>query len=289
MFKNATIYRLTKAAEDMADAMDSQQFTPLGDSSRDKSVGWVPPREEHGALIESVSGFQVMCLAIETKSVPSSEVAKHVAAAVAIIEENTGRKPGKKERQQLKEDAIIALLPKAFPKRKNVSVMIVDKFVVIDTASQSVADDVISALVRAGAELAMVVTNTQPDQFMVHMLLDEDEAEDFFIGRECELVAPDDSKSKAVFKNHSLMNDNVRFHIQQGKRPTKLAMSNNDGTDFVLTDSLRLRKIKFATPDAKDQEADAFDADVTIKGAAISNLISELVASMGGLFTEQDA
>lgn len=284
MFKNAAIYRLIKVAEDMADAMDSQQFSPLGESTVDKAVGWVAPRESNGALIEAVSGFKVMRLAIETKTVPTSEINKHLDAVVAHIEETTGRKPGKKERKELREDAIVSLLPKAFPKRKDVNIMFIGDYIVIDAASQGVIDDAVSALVRSGVELAALQTMIAPDAFMTNVLLDETEGDDFFIGRECELVAPDDSKAKAVFKNHSLLNDNVRFHIQQGKRPTKLALTDDGGTSFVLTDTGRLRGLKFATPDTDDKPEDAFDANVVLTGSAMQSLLNSLISSLGGVW-----
>lgn len=293
MFKNATIYRLTKAEGNMAEAMEAQKFTPLGASTQDRSVGWVPPRAEHGALLEPVSGFLFAKLAIETKSVPASEVRKTVDAAVEQIEQATGRKPGKKERNQLKEDAVLALLPKAFPKRKDINVMIDREhgYVIMDASSQSAADDVASALVCAGLELSLVQTMHNVNGFMAQHLIEGDVAgSEFYIGRECELVAPDETKAKVTFKNHHLLTQEIQDHLTQGKLVTKLAMScecEGIETTFVLTENLQLKKLKFAVPQVTTEEkADAFDADATLTGHALSALVANLVSALGGLFEQ---
>lgn len=294
MFKNATFLRLTKASEDMADAMDSQQFAPLGASTQDRSIGWIPPRgEEHGALLERVGEFVFAKLAIETKSVPSSEVNKKLDEAVDQIEKQTGRKPGKKERQELKQDVITALLPNAFPKRKDVAVMIdsVNGYVVIDSASQSATDSAISFLVRAGLEVALVQTNTSPNGFMAQHLFEEEvSGSPFFVGRECELVSTGDDKAKVTFKNHHLLNQEIHDHLLQGKQVTKLAFTDDRGTSFVLSENLQLKKLKFAVPDAANsEEQDAFDANAILCGSALSALIVDLVQAMGGLYEQAES
>lgn len=288
MFKNATLYRLVKLPDDMADNMDSARFTPCG-ATQDKSIGWIPPRDEHGALIEPVHGRWFVKVAIETKSVPSSEINKAVDAACEQIEQMTGRKPGKKEKRELKENALLELLPQAFPKLKHVMVMIdrEHELVFIDTASTGVSDDVVTLLVRAGLEIALLQTGQTPATFMTNCLLDEhDDFSDFILGRECVLEAQDDSKAKVTFKNHGLLSPEVRKHITEGKLPAKLALCDERSTEFVLTDGLKLTKLKFGVPDATESnDADAFDADCVLIGTALSDLATTLISNMGGLLT----
>lgn len=287
MFKNATIYRLLKLPDDMPDNMDSACFTPCG-ATQDKAIGWVPPRGEYpGPLIEPVHGRWFVKAAIETKSVPSSEINKAVDAACDQIEKMTGRKPGKKEKRELKESALLELLPHAFPKLKHVMVMIdrEHELVFIDTASTGVSDDVVTMLCRAGLELALVQTAHSATTFMVNCLIDEhDDFSDFILGRECVLESQDESKAKVTFKNHSLQSEEVRKHVTEGKLPSKLSLCDKNDTDFVLTDSLKLTKIKYGVPDAGDaQEQDRFDADCVLIGSALSGLATSLISNMGGL------
>lgn len=110
MFKNLTIYRIgagwTPELTAMEEALDAAKFVPCT-ATQEKSVGWAPPRgEEHGALVESVAGQLILKLVIETKSVPSASVKAKAQEAADHIEATTGRKPGKKETKELREDAL---------------------------------------------------------------------------------------------------------------------------------------------------------------------------------------
>lgn len=283
MFKNATIYKINGAVPfGMAAAMDSAVFTPCGES-QDLSIGWVPPRGIYpGALMESVGQFRVVTLAIETKSVPASEIDKLVKKEAKRYEEETGHRLGKKALRELKEDAYLALLPKAFPKRKDVHTLITKDFVVIDTASSLVAEHVVAFLARAGLTLELVTTVLAPSTYMKNCLLDEENAGAFFIGRACDMVANDESGSKVSFKDHYLMSDNVREHIAQGKEVTKLAL--DGGTvAFEMTSDLVLKKLHFETPESADGDIDGFEADVVLVGSAIESTIKDLIHELGGL------
>jgi hypothetical protein len=85
MFKNLNIYRIASSWMPESTAMEVQllnaQFVPCT-ATQDKSVGWVPPRNEaNGALVESVACQRILRLRIETKSVPGSVVQKKAQEA----------------------------------------------------------------------------------------------------------------------------------------------------------------------------------------------------------------
>jgi recombination associated protein RdgC len=94
MFKSAIIYKLADkighSLSELSEKLSSAAFASCG-PTQDKSIGWTPPREENGAFVESVGGQWIAKLAVETKSVPSSEVDKLVSAQVEAIEAATGR------------------------------------------------------------------------------------------------------------------------------------------------------------------------------------------------------
>ncbi|MBU3577494.1 recombination-associated protein RdgC [Polynucleobacter sp. UK-Kesae-W10] len=290
MFKNATIYKLGAlpdggiiAAEE---SMKADEFAPCG-SSQEKSVGWVCPRgHEYGAMIESSDGHHFARLAIETKSVPSSELTKHTEARCAEIEATTGRKPGKKERKEIKSDVHMQLLPKAFPKRKDVLVWIdeANQRIVVDTSSSAVADTVVVQLARIGFTVLMLNTVQSAGAFMLNTLLgfeDDTVPQNFSLGRECELQALDESKARATFKNHPLDGDDVCDHIKQGKSVTKLGLCTANAS-FVMSDSMVLKKIDLIWEESKSEDDDAFDADVFVTTKVLGDAITNLIASLGG-------
>jgi recombination associated protein RdgC len=293
MFKNATIFRITLPSNlDLATFQEQLlEFTPCG-SVQDKSVGWVPPREEHGAMVESIGGEWIAACMIETKSVPGSAVKKKADEAAAHIEQTTGRKPGRKEMRELKEDALNALLPTTHPKQTRVLVWIDRQAnrMLIDSVSQSRTDEVVAALIRAVPDLQISLLNTHitPKTCMTDWLGDEDTEtwpEGFSVERECELKSSDEEKSVVRYSRHHLLNDEVRHHLMQGKRPTRLAMSWEGRIAFTLTESLQLRKLAFLEgvfegrgPD----EQDGFDADVAITTGELKKMLPALIEAMGG-------
>lgn len=152
MFKNLIIYRtspLDFTLDQLESALQKSPFIECG-ATEEKSMGWVPPRgEAHGALVESIGGQWIARLMIETKAVPGDALVRKVKEKAERIEQETGRKPGKKERRELKEEARLDLLPMAFTKRGTTWVWIDPQTctLVIDTSSQARADEVVSTLV----------------------------------------------------------------------------------------------------------------------------------------------
>ena len=117
-FKNALTYRVepswTADLSAAQDALQAQAFAPCT-PSQEKSTGWTEPRgQDHGPLVESVGGQWVLEFMIEAKTLPGSVVRRKVDERCAQIEATTGRKPGKKEKRDLKEDITQELLPMAF-------------------------------------------------------------------------------------------------------------------------------------------------------------------------------
>lgn len=289
MFKAATLYKFTAPAIPSLDtALEPHAFAPCG-ASQEKSIGWVPPRgEAHGALLETVGGQRILKLMIETRTVPGDAVRRRVADQIAVIEDQTGRKPGKKEKREIAENARLALLPNAFSKFSAALVWMspTTGHLVIGSTSRAVVDQVVTSLVRAfdGMAIQQILTSTSSAAAMAYWLGTPDAPPGFTVDRECELRAADESKAVVKYSRHSLDTDEVQAHIRGGKVPTRLALTWSDRVSFVLTDNLQLKKIEFLESvfEGGRQEADAFDADVAIATGELGKLIPDLLAALGG-------
>ncbi len=283
----------TLAVEQLEAALQDGCFVPCG-ASQEKSVGWVPPRgQAHGALVEVVGGQWLLKLMVEIKAVPGSVVKRRVEEQVQHITASTGRKPGKKEIRELREDARTALLPMAFSKQGTVQVWIDPRagMLMLDAGSQSRADEVMTCLVKAVDGLAVQLVNTQtsPAAAMAHWLATREAPTGFSVDRECELKAADESKAVVRYTRHALDTDEVSQHIAMGKVPTRLALTWNDRVSLVLTEALQLKKIAFldvvfeGAPEAPgDRKDDNFDTDAVIATGELSALIPDLVEALGG-------
>lgn len=261
---------------------------------QDKSVGWIEPRgHEHGALVEVVAGQWILKLMIEVKVLPASVVRRKVQEQIDHIEATTGRKPGKKERRDLSEDARMALLPVAFTKQSSVMVWAdpAAGVLVIDAGSQGKADEVMTWLIKAidGLVVQRIDTQTSPSAAMAMWLAEKEGPPCFTVDRECELKASDESRAVVRYTRHALDTDEVSQHIALGKMPTRLALTWSDRVSLVLTETLQLKKVSFletvfegAVSSPGDGEDDSFDADVAIATGELRKLMPDLLAALGG-------
>lgn len=286
------VYRIAEqwqgALEQLEEALAKAPFTECG-ATQEKSVGFVPPRgEQHGLLAESVGGQWVLRYMTESKMLPGSVLARKVKEKAARIEQETGRKPGKKESRELKEEAKLDLLPMAFTKQGSMWVWIdrEARTLVLDTASQGRADEVVSLLVELlpGFAVSLLDTQTSPQAAMAHWLKEQEPPVGFTVDRECELKSADEAKAVVRYARHPLDIDEIRAHIEAGKMPTKLALTWDDRVSFVLTEGLQLKKITFLDVVFEGQAPDdqGFDTDVAIATGELSKLIPDLVEALGG-------
>lgn len=287
------IYRIgegwTASLTQIEDSLQAERFVPCG-ASQDKSVGWVEPRgDAHGPLVEAVAGQLILKLRIESKSVPSSVVTRKAKERSEQIEATTGRKPGKKELRDIKDDVRMTLMPLAFTKESSVLVWIdpAANLLLIDAASQVKADEVVTRLVTSLAGLSITSLNTKmsPQAAMTAWLVSQEPPAGFTVDRECELKAVDESKSVVRYVRHSLDNDEVKQHVEGGKLPTRLALTWDSRVSFVLTDTLQIKKLTFldvvfdATSAQKDE---GFDADVAIATGELCKLLPDVIEALGG-------
>ncbi len=294
VFKSMIVYRIAPGWQadltQMEEALAKLPFAECG-ATQEKSIGWVPPRgEAHGPMAESVGGHWVLRFMAETKVLPGSVLARKVKDKAARIEQETGRKPGKKESKELKEEAKLDLLPMAFTKQGSTWVWIDPQALtlVLDTSSQGRADEVTSLLVEAlpGLSLSLLDTQTSPQAAMAHWLKEQEPPAGFSVDRECELKSADETKAVVRYARHPLDIEEVQAHIAAGKLPTKLAMTWDDRVSFLLTEGLQLKKVSFLDTVFEGQgsgkDDGGFDTDVAIATGELSKLIPDLIEALGG-------
>lgn len=285
------VYRIAEWHAELPQLEEALARTPFVEcgATQEKSVGWVPPRgDAHGALAESVGGHWILRFMAESKMLPGSVLARRVKEKAARIERETGRKPGKKETRDLKDEAKLDLLPMAFTKQGSMWVWIDPeaRLLVLDTGSQGRADEVVTLLVEAlpGLSVSLVDTQTAPQAAMAHWLKEQEPPVGFSVDRECELKSADESKAVVRYARHPLDIDEIREHIAAGKLPTKLAMSWDDRVAFVLTEGLQIKKVSFLDTvfEGRGQDDSGFDTDVAIATGELSRMIPDLIEALGG-------
>ena len=293
MFKNLTLYRIGPgwAANSAAleAGLEKMMFVACG-ATQPMSAGWAPPRGvAHGPLVESVGGQWLMKLTIEQRVLPSAVVKRHTDERAAQIELATGRKPGKKQTKELKEEVVLDLLPQAFTKQAEIKVWMNPKarLLMIDAGSPAKADEVVTHLVKAldGIDLTPLHTAQSPAAAMSEWLTTGEPPAGFSVDRECELKSADETKSAVRYARHALDIDEVRQHIAAGKLPTQLALTWQGRLSLLLTEAMQIRKIAFLEgvfEGGKPARDEAFDADAAIATGELGKLIPDLIEALGG-------
>ena len=292
MFANLIIYRIapqwSATLDQVEQALAKMPFTECG-ATQEKSAGWIPPRgEAHGALAESVGGQWILRFMVEAKVLPGSALVRKVKEKTARIEQETGRKPGKKETKELRDEARLDLLPMALTTQASMWVWIdpAARLLVLDSSSQGRADEVVTLLVEAlqGLSVSLISTHASPQAAMAHWLKEQEPPVGFTVDRECELKSASEEKAVVRYARHPLDIEEVQAHIDGGKLPTKLALTWDDRVSFVLTDRLQLRKVQFLDTVFEGIKADegGFDADVAIATGELGKLIPDLVKALDG-------
>jgi len=291
VFKNLTVFRVGPAWsttwDSLEQTLDRHRFLPCG-PTQPASAGWVPPRgEEGGALVESVGRQWLMRLMTEQRVLPGGVVQQRVEELAQQLEATSGRAPGRKMKKELKEQAVLELLPMAFTKRAAVQVWIDPeaRLLFIDTASAKRAEDVVTLLVKTLEGFAVLPLQTQvtPVSAMSGWLGTGEAPPTFSVDRDCELKSPDESKAVVRYARHPLDIAEVREHIAGGKLPTRVALTWEGRVSFVLTEAMQLRKLQFldGVYDGAGQE-EGFDADAAIATGELRQLLPDLVEALGG-------
>lgn len=278
--------------EAMEAALAKLPFQPCG-ATQPESYGWAPPRgQAHGALVELVAGQRILRFMHESKAVPGSVVKRRLEERCTQIEQKEGRKPGRKESRELRDEIVQELLPMAFARTSSMLVWLdlANGRLVLDCASQGKADTLVTALVQclAGLQVSLLNTQVSPQAAMTQWLSGsaDEWPEHFAPGHEVELKSGDEMNSVVKFTRHPLDDEEMKRHIAQGKLPTKLALDWDGRVNFVLTEGTQLKKVAFLDGVFEEQagaeDNGGFDSDVAIATGELAALITDLTTALGG-------
>ncbi|MBE7941765.1 MULTISPECIES: recombination-associated protein RdgC [Ramlibacter] len=293
-FKSIIAYRIgpdwVPPAPDALEAeLQRLAFRPC-EPTQELSTGWLPPRgEENGAMAEHIAGHLVLKFGLERRAVPASVVRAEVEARCKAIEAERGRKPGRKEKLDIKQEVVLTMLPRAFSKRAAhvIWIDLAQRFLVVGAGSHKAADSVVSSLVDLMADLrhvlplALLSTQMAPGTAMAEWLRADEAPGEFGFGQD--LVLKNAEKGSIRYARHPLDAEEIVQHLDEGMVVTEMALSWDGKLGFVLNDGLALRKLDFmdVKTDLGEKEK-GFDADVAIATGELSRLLPALLEALGG-------
>lgn len=271
------------------EALERDRFVECG-ATQPLSVGWIEPRGvAHAPLLEIVGGQWLMTLQIEQRLLPGAVVRRRAEELAQKIEQSTGRKPGKRQMRELKDQATLDLLPQAFTKRVAVNLWIepTQRLLIVDAGSPSRADVALTQLGKtlSGVSAHGLNTALSPTVAMTEWLAEGEGPPGFSIDRDCELKAFEGEKPTVRYARHTLDFDEIRGHLKSGKQPTRLALTWNGRVSFTLTDALQIKKLAFLDgvfEGCTDDGEESFDADAAIATGELAPMLADLIEALGG-------
>lgn len=293
-FRNIRLYRLpadfTLDLDVLEQALTDRVFVPCGKTDKTRSGFVSPVGGADGALDHHLGGYVMLCFRRDEKLLPATVVNEAVDEKVAEIEAAQGRKVYRKEKQQLKDDVTLELLPRAFVRSRRIYAYLApaDGLLVVDTSSSALAEELINSL-REGLgsfPASLPEPKVAPMSVMTQWLKDGAASHHFQIDQDCELVNPMEDGNVIRCKAQDLTADEMRAHLEAGKQVRKLGLVWNEAVRCVLSADLSLGRVRFedmvlerATEADAETAAEQFDQDFAVMTLVLADLFRSLFAA----------
>lgn len=301
-FKNLKVYKLKELIkldqEAIEKSLNSFVFSPCGSLDLEKS-GFVPPLGRLSeALLDVVDGQYIVCVRFEKKLLPMTVVREQVAEKIEQYTAEHNRAPRGKEKTELKDSVMLALIPKAFATHSDIYAWIdnVNGFVYVDTSSDKKAENVLSLIRKALGTLPVVPLDVKESVTTVttNWLLKNQIPSRFELGTQINLVSTRDENKTVAAKSSDLLEDDIIQHLRGDKIVSKLSLIFDNEFSFMIDDQLSIKRIKFSEDIVNPEENDNYDqqekdeleqmnSDFFIQTASFRKLIPYLIEQFGGI------
>ncbi len=292
-FKNLLVYRFTQpfvVPDDLDYQLSNSLFVPCGSQDLAR-VGWIPPMR--GLQVShQINGCVLLCLRKQQKILPAAAITEALETKIAELEERESRKIYRKEKRQLKEEIVIAFLPKALTRSKRLFAYIdvKNQWLLIDTNSHTAAEEFLTQLRNDIGSLPVQPLQVN-DSIVVKMtdwVRTEPMAGNLALGSQCDLRDNEESANTAKFRAQELNSDEVISHLEHGKQVVRLELNWHGAIDFVLDDELTLRRLKFDDAlrerlENVEEQIAYFDGEFSIMTLELGKLVTELTGALGGI------
>lgn len=298
-FKNLRVFRLTQdwtlTHEELNEKLNAFVFNPCGSLDLFR-YGFTPPLgRDSEELVHSTNGRMMICAKRQEKILPSGVIKEQIEEKTLSIENAEQRKLSRKEKQNLKDEIVFSLLPKAFT-RSRLDFAYVDpkaKWIIVNSASAKRAEDLMSKLREALGSLPSIPLTTKhlPTQIMTRWLREAKVGNELELGDECELIANKDGRIIRC-KKQDLTASEIRNHLDLGMQVNKLTLIWKESVNFLIDEQCAIKRLKFEgdiTDPSNERQAETkaeqFDLDFSIMSLELDALISLLIKQFGGIDT----
>ncbi len=296
-FKNLMLFRISKELELEPEKLDTIlsefSFSPCGSQDLSK-FGWVAPMGKFGqSMVHVVGNEYLICAKKEEKMLPASVIRDSLQEKIEQLEQEQQRPLKKAEKDALKEEIVLNLLPRAFSRSSLTYVWLSpdNDLIAVDAGSAKKAEEVIALLRKSLGSLPVspIKLANQADVTMTDWLNEQAIPAQFELGEEAELRSALEGGGIIRCKEQDLFSDEIKVHLEADKFVTKLELTWADSIRFVISEDMSIKGVKF-TDTVTEQNDDIdksdvaarFDADFALASGELGKMIPDLIAALGG-------
>lgn len=307
LFSNILAYRVTNAfdlhkdLEAVNQALASKPARLPGKMELN-AVGFTEPVGEEGAFIERIAPMTyVFAYNLAERMIPGKIVRQQVADRVKKIEKEQERKVYAREKQQIKDEVLNQMLPRAFVDQKITYGMVMGPYILIDSSSAKRGEDILSTLRSCLGSLGVrpVAVKTTPiDAFTRWFTTGEIDGPFYMTGDFKANNRSDESdfvNGKGTSPKDEGLSDLV---LEHDRRVTVLGLSWGTSTgetaSFTVNEMIGIKGIKWPeslSEMAADQVGEEDDEDarrvtllrttMILLGAELEQLLEDLLLALG--------
>jgi len=296
LIKAARLYSAKFPAVDLvAGHLQEKQFSELMNLEL-HGAGFVPVPESGEFVAKFHDGF-AFAVRMDRKVIPPSAVKAETQKLVDAIEKAQGYKPGKKQRRELKEQALDSLIPRALVKTTVLPVFYYEpaNLLIVPTSSKAAADTVTGLLVQAIGSVEFTSLHVAEVKHGLTTRLsawlglgqDEDDADpDFAFGTEFEpgdtvtlarkLEAGRADKLVVQIDGLQQARDAIREALAAKFAVTAIRLS-SAGVDFTLTHDFDLRGLAYEVPPDDESGASAWEHEAAVETMLVARVVRSLL------------
>ena len=296
-FRNLLFYRFSQDVPfdeaALLAALEQRPARPCA-SQETHTLGWTTPFGRHSEnLLQVAEGYWLVALRKEERILPGSVIKEALAEKVEEIEARDARKVYKKERDTLKDEIVMSLLPRAFTRTQTTLACIApaEGWIAVDSSSNKRAEDLLNLLRESTGSLPVRPLNVKmaPAACMTEWVKQGAAPEGLVIGDECELRDTHEDGGVIRCKRQDLASDEIQQHLAVGKQVSQLALTWQEKVSLTLDDKIAVKRLRFeellrdeADDQAGDDMASQLDASFIIMARTLSELLPALASALGG-------
>ena len=283
---------LSFSVAELEENLDQHRCQPCGSQSL-RTDGFVPPIKGHDAMAYEVDGFILLTHQETTRLLPGPVIKEMLDEKVEQIQQEEGRKVGRKEKAEMKEQIVFELMPRAFTQSRRINLLI-DKErqrLLVDSASASRAEEAVAALRKALGSLpvAYPAPTSAPHTSFSNWLRDTALIPDgFTLGDRGDLKGTKDEGAAVKFTGVDLVQEENLAYLETGMVATRINLCWQDSLELDVNDKLEIKRIKAL--DLLQENIDALDADdameelqarISLQGKALRDALDCLLEYFG--------